>query len=123
MQARTASEPGARNVSFQGATRPPPLQNTQGAAPSERPPLSGTSTISEPAGDLSDDTRYGAAYDDSVIPPSHPYRTLVVAYDGTGDQFDDDVSLCGASSTSRDLLWPIAEFEHRAIIFHAQERR
>ncbi|TFY82219.1 hypothetical protein EWM64_g1791 [Hericium alpestre] len=31
-------------------------------------------------------------YDDEVIPPSHPYRTLVLCFDGTGDQFDADNS-------------------------------
>ena len=33
------------------------------------------------------------AYDSSVIPPSHPdlARTLVLCFDGTGDQFDADV--------------------------------
>jgi uncharacterized protein (DUF2235 family) len=32
------------------------------------------------------------AYDASVVPPSHPdYRTLVLCFDGTGDQFDADV--------------------------------
>ncbi|KAJ3802202.1 hypothetical protein GGU11DRAFT_673408 [Lentinula aff. detonsa] len=29
---------------------------------------------------------------DNVIPPSHPYRTLVLCFDGTGDQFDSDNS-------------------------------
>ncbi|KAK7020349.1 DUF2235 domain-containing protein [Favolaschia claudopus] len=28
----------------------------------------------------------------SVIPPEHPFRTLVVCFDGTGDQFDNDNS-------------------------------
>lgn len=32
------------------------------------------------------------AYDNSVIPPSHEARTLVVCFDGTGDQFDADNS-------------------------------
>lgn len=122
MHFRAASEPGTRNVAFKVNGRPPPLQNTNSAAPTERPLLSGTSTTSEPPGDLSDDTRYGAAYDDSVVPPSHTYRTLIVAYDGTGDQFDDDVSLCGASSITQNLLWPISELEHCTVLFHAQER-
>ncbi|TFK66192.1 hypothetical protein BDN72DRAFT_871607 [Pluteus cervinus] len=29
---------------------------------------------------------------DEVIPPSHEHRTLVLCFDGTGDQFDDDNS-------------------------------
>ncbi|KAH9160875.1 hypothetical protein EDB89DRAFT_2116984 [Lactarius sanguifluus] len=32
------------------------------------------------------------AYDTSVIPPSHEARTLVLCFDGTGDQFDADNS-------------------------------
>ena len=30
-------------------------------------------------------------YDDTVIPPSHDVRTIVLCFDGTGDQFDGDV--------------------------------
>ncbi|KDQ32069.1 hypothetical protein PLEOSDRAFT_1111081 [Pleurotus ostreatus PC15] len=30
--------------------------------------------------------------DPSVIPPEHPFRTLVLCFDGTGDQFDGDNS-------------------------------
>ncbi|KAF9492297.1 hypothetical protein BDN71DRAFT_1483827 [Pleurotus eryngii] len=30
--------------------------------------------------------------DPSLIPPEHPYRTLVLCFDGTGDQFDEDNS-------------------------------
>ncbi len=32
-----------------------------------------------------------AVYDNTVIPPSHGARTLVLCFDGTGDQFDSDV--------------------------------
>ena len=35
-------------------------------------------------------------YDDCVIPPSHNARTVVLCFDGTGDQFDGDV--CAHSS-------------------------
>jgi hypothetical protein len=34
-----------------------------------------------------------SAYDDTVIPPNHDARTLVLCFDGTGDQFDADVRL------------------------------
>ena len=44
------------------------------------------------------------AYDSTVIPPSHNARTLILCFDGTGDQFDSDVGLlsipCGAPSPS-----------------------
>lgn len=29
----------------------------------------------------------------TIVPPEHPARTLVLCFDGTGDQFDADVSL------------------------------
>ena len=29
---------------------------------------------------------------DYVVPPSHRHRTLIICFDGTGDQFDADVS-------------------------------
>ena len=32
---------------------------------------------------------------DEVIPPVHTHRTLVLCFDGTGDQFDADVSCSG----------------------------
>ncbi|KAF9076955.1 hypothetical protein BDP27DRAFT_1414085 [Rhodocollybia butyracea] len=35
-------------------------------------------------------TQYGK--DGLIYPPSHPYRTLVLCFDGTGDQFDADNS-------------------------------
>ena len=34
-----------------------------------------------------------AAMNEDVVPPSHPSRTPVLCFDGTGDQFDSDVSL------------------------------
>ncbi|KAA1467854.1 hypothetical protein DENSPDRAFT_833006 [Dentipellis sp. KUC8613] len=39
-----------------------------------------------------DSPSFTPLYDDTVIPPSHPYRTLVLCFDGTGDQFDEDNS-------------------------------
>jgi hypothetical protein len=62
-------------------------------------------------------------YDTSVIPPSHGARTIVLCFDGTGDQFDADVcaiSLFTMSSSPIEIS--IAEFEHRAAVLDAQER-
>lgn len=28
---------------------------------------------------------------EEIVPPEHPFRTLVLCFDGTGDQFDADV--------------------------------
>lgn len=44
-------------------------------------PLSGTTFPSAGPG----------AHDNTVIPPFHEARTLVLCFDGTGDQFDADV--------------------------------
>jgi len=30
--------------------------------------------------------------DDDIVPPTHEHRTLVLCFDGTGDQFDEDNS-------------------------------
>ncbi|THU90422.1 hypothetical protein K435DRAFT_676075 [Dendrothele bispora CBS 962.96] len=40
----------------------------------------------------SDDSLSDYAEDPSVVPPKHPFRTLVLCFDGTGDQFDLDNS-------------------------------
>ena len=40
------------------------------------------------------------AYDNTVIPPSHDARTLVLCFDGTGDQFDTDVRTYMPSSSA-----------------------
>ena len=44
------------------------------------------------------------AYDNSVIPHSHDARTLVLCFDGTGDQFDTDVRRVMPSSSAHLLL-------------------
>ncbi|KAH9060279.1 hypothetical protein EDB87DRAFT_624001 [Lactarius vividus] len=44
------------------------------------------------------------AYDTSVIPPSHESRTLVLCFDGTGDQFDADVRAYMPSLSAHALL-------------------
>ena len=64
------------------------------------------------------------AVDHSVIPPSHEdrSRTVVLCFDGTGDQFDADV--CAISLFTRFSLISrisLVEFEHHSAIFDAQE--
>jgi hypothetical protein len=44
------------------------------------------------------------AYDSTVIPPSHSARTLVLCFDGTGDQFDTDVRKYILSPSAHVLL-------------------
>jgi uncharacterized protein (DUF2235 family) len=36
-----------------------------------------------------------------VVPEEHAYRTLVLCFDGTGDQFDEDVSTNAVLLTTR----------------------
>ncbi|KAJ3767573.1 hypothetical protein FB446DRAFT_651900 [Lentinula raphanica] len=61
----------------------------------EERPLADDSTVSveSPTDPFasSDDPDHNAPLD-NIIPPSHPYRTLVLCFDGTGDQFDSDNS-------------------------------
>jgi len=51
-----------------------------------------TATLSNgsPLASPQSSTFYSSA--SSTIPPSHPHRTLVLCFDGTGDQFDSDNS-------------------------------
>ena len=51
---------------------------------------SADSAQSSPGG-RSTSSPYSLSFDDTVIPSSHARRTLVLCFDGTGDQFDADV--------------------------------
>ena len=44
------------------------------------------------------------AHDDRVLPPFHEARTLVLCFDGTGDQFDADVCAYMLPLSTRVLL-------------------
>ncbi|KAL1951077.1 hypothetical protein VTO73DRAFT_226 [Trametes versicolor] len=51
------------------------------------------SSYPNPSPTSSDSTRQGSSSGDyDIVPPYHPARTLVLCFDGTGDQFDDDNS-------------------------------
>lgn len=39
----------------------------------------------------------GNPFEEPIIPPKHDERTLILCFDGTGDQFDTDVSFPGRS--------------------------
>ena len=81
----------------------PPLDSDMAPSPTPKSDPSTTRSIPRPIRtQLSDPTPIlddypirpsvgPGAYDSSVIPPSHPYRTLVLCFDGTGDYFDADV--------------------------------
>ncbi|KAI9455937.1 hypothetical protein BJY52DRAFT_1213126 [Lactarius psammicola] len=49
-------------------------------------------SVSTSSGEYSLPSAGPGAYDTSVLPPSHEARTLVLCFDGTGDQFDADNS-------------------------------
>ncbi|THU90426.1 hypothetical protein K435DRAFT_864290 [Dendrothele bispora CBS 962.96] len=72
----------------------------------------------------SDDSLSDYAEDPSVVPPKHPFRTLVLCFDGTGDQFDLDVNDFPLTPPQRgsdhiDFL----ELEHCQILSNATDRR
>ncbi|KAJ7482979.1 hypothetical protein B0H11DRAFT_2021670 [Mycena galericulata] len=52
--------------------------------------ISGLPSPSSPQGSAF--TQNGSGAPPTVIPPDHPFRTLVLCFDGTGDQFDSDNS-------------------------------
>ncbi len=63
-------------------------------------------------------------YDSSVIPPSHEARTLVLCFDGTGDQFDSDVRANVYLLVVLLLTYQIPsfvrlEFQHRPVLLYA----
>jgi hypothetical protein len=82
----------------------PPLDSDMAPSPTPKSDPSTTRSIPRPIRtQLSDPTLIlddyptrpsvgPGAYDSSVIPPSHPNRTLVLCFDGTGDCFDADNS-------------------------------
>ena len=58
---------------------------------------------------------------EDVLPPTHKDRTLVICFDGTGDQFDADVRVDDRSLLKGSPLPP--EFEHRPILLYVEKGR
>ena len=58
---------------------------------------------------------------DDVLPPAHTHRTLVLCFDGTGDQFDADVCVDDLSLLKSLPLLP--ELEHSPILHHVEKGR
>ena len=59
------------------------------------------------------------------IPQARSNRTLVLCFDGTGDQFDQDVSALGFVCSILfvvALILALVELEHRPVSGYAQER-
>jgi len=53
--------------------------------------MSGETIMGSPTRESSQDSQ-GTPGTPGIVPPVHPYRTLVLVFDGTGDQFDADNS-------------------------------
>ncbi|OBZ79069.1 hypothetical protein A0H81_01440, partial [Grifola frondosa] len=75
---------------------PPPISQTYSTS-TEGSSTTGTSTFSRPDSATSPLTSPSTDHsfsgpDNDIIPTSHPARTLVLCFDGTGDQFDSDNS-------------------------------
>ena len=66
--------------------KPPPLNTSPKSASSSNWPDSAATAHTV---DHSTSSETG---DHDIIPPSHPARTLVLCFDGTGDQFSTEVS-------------------------------
>lgn len=74
---------------------PTPLASSV-IAPSGNPStLSSSPTVTDSVVDDTNHATSKPAVLPEIIPPAHTARTLVVCFDGTGDQFDDDVSGIG----------------------------
>ena len=58
---------------------------------------------------------------EDVIPPVHTHRTIVLCFDGTGDQFDADVSSPGSFTPVCLMIPRSTELEHYPVLFHVEE--
>jgi hypothetical protein len=54
--------------------------------------ISGLPVAASPQSSSFPQTTLNGSAAPTVIPPEHPFRTLVLCFDGTGDQFDSDNS-------------------------------
>ena len=124
---RSASEPINRNVPLRDTPKHLHIQSTtETSTLADIPPLTSISDEPSSGGALSEDTRYDDPKEGSgkFIPSrsEYPNRTLVICYDGTGDQFDDDVRSFFSPQTPISSPWSATELEHRTILFYAQKR-
>ena len=60
---------------------------------------------------------------DEIIPSKHGNRTIILCFDGTGDQFDEDVRLVfhPFKMNAPKLVSLFQELQYRSVLFHAQE--
>jgi hypothetical protein len=59
---------------------------------------------------------------DEIIPTRHSNRTIILCFDGTGDQFDEDVRINLLKRNIPSLLVPIfQELQYRSVLLHAEK--
>ena len=59
---------------------------------------------------------------DEIIPSKHGNRTIILCFDGTGDQFDEDVRVIFIQRNTPNLLVPkFQELQYRSVLLHAEE--
>jgi hypothetical protein len=59
---------------------------------------------------------------DEIIPSNHSNRTIILCFDGTGDQFDEDVRIIIFKGYAPSLLVLIfQELQYRSVLLHAEE--
>ena len=61
---------------------------------------------------------------DEIIPIKHSNRTIVLCFDGTGDQFDEDVRIVSLSfkrNNSSLLVLIFQELQYCSVLLHAEE--
>jgi hypothetical protein len=60
---------------------------------------------------------------DEIIPSSHSNRTIILCFDGTGDQFDEDVRFFHFLKKNPPSLLVLIfqELQYRSVLLHAEE--
>lgn len=61
---------------------------------------------------------------DEIIPPKHSNRTIILCFDGTGDQFDEDVRITIFHLFKKGihlLILIFQEFQYRSVLLYAEE--
>jgi len=87
---------------------------------SETSCVDGEGTSSSPTGTFPETVRE-AQWTDNVVPPIHKNRTLIVCFDGTGDKFDNDVSLTCFRPRRAKASDGLPEFQRRSIHLDVEE--
>ena len=58
---------------------------------------------------------------DEIIPPTHTNRTIILCFDGTGDQFSEDVrTTLFKRNLPADLSQISIELQYRSVLLHVE---